>query len=657
MPRLSPLLCRISVALVLALAMPGSALALTEPATEPAYTAAHPARTLIERAAVAVRTDPEASRRDTQAALDVLATRPDVDLEIRARLLLCDDLSERDRAAAEQQIELARALLPQARRQGLQAGLLTCQGTILETVGENAHALALYEQAVQVAERAGDDEMLAAALYARGYLLPLQGKYSRGMADLRRAQAIYEQLGLPHHALTALNGIAIMYNRMGDYGEARRMYARALEAQRSAGMRREEGVTLHNLGRVEENLQQWDAALQAFQQSYAISRDLNYPRGMAYALRGMAAVSNAQGNPRHALETLDRAAALQQQTPDARLSAQIALARGIALHQLERLPASAQALQEAMQIFQKADSRNELRTAYEELASVQAQMGHWQQAYEYLALAREAAERLFRNQIDQRFATLKVEFDTAAKEKENALLLRENETNQKAIAQGQRAQRLQAAVIVLTVVLAGLLATLAMHQWRTTRRMRALAMTDELTGVPNRRAVLSRLAPLLQQHCGCAMLIIDIDHFKSINDQHGHPEGDEALKRVAEQLRSEVREPAFIGRLGGEEFVVVIPGATLEAAEALAERFREQVMGIDTCRWFADRPITVSIGLTLAVAAGETPSSMLQRADAALYEAKRAGRNCVRTQLPAQHAADVAPTVLPDATPVGVEFA
>jgi diguanylate cyclase (GGDEF)-like protein len=162
---------------------------------------------------------------------------------------------------------------------------------------------------------------------------------------------------------------------------------------------------------------------------------------------------------------------------------------------------------------------------------------------------------------------------------------------------------------------------------------------------------------LLQQHCGCAMLIIDIDHFKSINDQHGHPEGDEALKRVAEQLRSEVREPAFIGRLGGEEFVVVIPGATLEAAEALAERFREQVMGIDTCRWFADRPITVSIGLTLAVAAGETPSSMLQRADAALYEAKRAGRNCVRTQLPAQHAADVAPTVLPDATPVGVEFA
>jgi diguanylate cyclase (GGDEF)-like protein len=167
--------------------------------------------------------------------------------------------------------------------------------------------------------------------------------------------------------------------------------------------------------------------------------------------------------------------------------------------------------------------------------------------------------------------------------------------------------------------------------------MRTLAMTDELTGVPNRRAVLTRLAPLVaapgeRTH---AMLIIDIDHFKSINDQHGHPEGDEALKLVAARLRGEVHEPAFIGRLGGEEFVVVLPNSTVEAGRQLAERFRESVTTIDTRRWLADRRLTVSIGLTISNAAGDTPSHMLQRADAALYEAKRAGRNCVRQQLPA----------------------
>jgi diguanylate cyclase (GGDEF)-like protein len=131
------------------------------------------------------------------------------------------------------------------------------------------------------------------------------------------------------------------------------------------------------------------------------------------------------------------------------------------------------------------------------------------------------------------------------------------------------------------------------------------------------------------------MLIIDIDHFKRINDQYGHPEGDEALKLVAARLRAEVHEPAFIGRLGGEEFVVVIPDAGVEACQQLAERFRESVLTIDTRRWLADRRLTVSIGMTVSKAGGDTPSHMLQRADAALYEAKRAGRNCVRQQLPA----------------------
>ena len=152
------------------------------------------------------------------------------------------------------------------------------------------------------------------------------------------------------------------------------------------------------------------------------------------------------------------------------------------------------------------------------------------------------------------------------------MLVRENQANQKALEQERRARGLQAIVFLLSVILTVLLATLAVHQWRTTRRMHALAMTDELTGVPNRRAVLSKLEPLLESaNASCAMLIIDIDHFKSINDQHGHPEGDEALKRVAERLRSQVREPAFIGRLGGEEFVVVLPGADQQEAQRVAE--------------------------------------------------------------------------------------
>lgn len=625
-----------------------------------AVEAQHPAQRIIDSAGIAVRTDPEASRRDIERALELLQRQPDADLEIRARLILCDYQSERDTAAAEQQIASIGNLLPQARRQGLRAGMLDCQGQIAETSGNNTRARDLFEQAVIISADADDDEMLAGALFSRGYLLGLQGQYAAGLADLKRAQSIYEQIKLPHHALTALNGIAILYNRMGDYAQARHMYSQALKAQREAGMRREQGVTLHNLGRAHENLFEWEEARKAFAESLVISRELKYPRAEAYALRGLAAVENGTGNPRGALETLERAATLQHETPDARLDAQIHLARGIALHQLEQRPESVAALEEALQVFRQAASLSELQSTYAELAAVYAEMGNWRAGYGYLDKARETAENRFRNQIDQRFATLKVEFDTAAKDKENALLIRENEANEKALAQERRARSLQAAVIALTVVLALLLSALALHQRRTTLRMRALAMTDDLTGVPNRRAVLAKLQPLLGQadRTACSMLIIDIDHFKSINDQHGHAEGDEALKLVAAKLRDAVGEAGFVGRLGGEEFVAVLPDTGIQQATEIAEQVREQVMSIDTRRWLLDRKITVSIGVTavIADAVADTSSSMLQRADAALYEAKRSGRNRVKVS-PAPPAAEQPQRRSPDVGADSIEYA
>jgi diguanylate cyclase (GGDEF)-like protein len=345
-------------------------------------------------------------------------------------------------------------------------------------------------------------------------------------------------------------------------------------------------------------------------------------------------VANAKNDPMYALETLQRAADLQQQTPDARLDAQIQLARGVALQKLRRLPESLTALERALAIFRETDSLLELSATFSELALVNADMGNWRAAYENQTQSQSTVETLLRNQRDQRFATLKVEFDTAAKEKENQLLMRENEVNAKAIAEGTRARKLQAAVIAMTAVLAALLVALAVHQRRITRRMRTLAMTDELTGVPNRRAVLGRIVPLLQEegHAPCSILVVDIDHFKSINDRFGHPIGDEALRMVTSKLGDALREPAFMGRLGGEEFVIVLPDTDLEAAVQTAERLREQVLAIDTRRLLNERQLTVSIGVTTSMTSSDTISSMLKRADSALYAAKYAGRNCVKSE-------------------------
>ncbi len=596
---------------------------------------AHPALLHVERGIIEMRTDPEASRRDAEEALQFLQQQPDADLEIQARLLLCDYQAERDTKAAEQEIDAGTALLPKAHRKGLRAGLLDCRGQMYETAGNNAKARALYEQAVTVAAETHDDEMLAQSLYSRGFLLGLEGEYAAGLGDLKRAQVLYDKLNKPVHSLTVLNSIATQYNRMGDYAQAVYIYSRALEAQRKAGMQREEAVSLYNLGRAYENLREWDESRKVFTESLAISRQLGYPRGEAYALRGLAAVSNASGDPKGALDTLDRAQMLQRQTPDARLRAQIQLARGIAFHKLDRLPESTAALEDALEVFRQADAMGELNATYSELAEVYARSGDWRAAYDRRTQAKETSDRLLNNQLDQRFATLKVEFDTAAKDKENALLIHENAINQRALAQGQSLRQLQAAVIVLSVTLVLVLATLAVHQRRSALRMKYLALTDELTDVPNRRSVLSRLDPLLRdpERGSCAILIIDIDHFKKINDQFGHPTGDEVLKAVASTVRSKVVEPGFFGRLGGEEFLIVLPHMDVNGARDAAERFREAIMSIETSRWCSDgRRITASIGCAVSNPGADTPSTMLKRADFALYAAKRNGRNCVETE-------------------------
>jgi diguanylate cyclase (GGDEF)-like protein len=590
-----------------------------------------------------MRTNPESSRRDAEEALLVLQKQPDTDLEIRAHLLLCDYEAERDETAAATQIAAARSLLPRAQRPGLAAGVLNCAGAIRENTGDNAQAHSLYEQAVAAATAAHDDEMLAETLFSRGYLLGLTGEYTAGLADLRRAQALFERRNMPRHALTVLNSIATLYNRMGDYEQAKHIYTQALHDQHAAGMLREEAVTLHNMGKAHERLHEWRDARQAFSGALDISRQIDYPRGEAYALRGLAAVDDAIGNPRDALQHLDQAEALRRSIPDARLRAQITLERGVALHRLGRLAESRTALESARSVLESAGALGELAPVYAELAAIQAELGDWRGAYQRERDYAQLSQKLYSNELDQRFATLKVEFDTAAKEKENAALVRENEANRKALEQGRAVRRLQAAVIALTVVLATVLATLALHQRGSSVRMRRLAMTDELTGVPNRRAVLERLGTHLREgHASpCSILIMDIDHFKSINDQHGHAAGDEVLKLVATAVRNAVIEPAFFGRLGGEEFLVALPATPLDEGRRVAEGFRSRIMSVDPGRWCADRrTITASIGVTMQIATDDNPSSLLKRADMALYAAKRSGRNCVRTE-PASTEQDV----------------
>jgi diguanylate cyclase (GGDEF)-like protein len=168
-----------------------------------------------------------------------------------------------------------------------------------------------------------------------------------------------------------------------------------------------------------------------------------------------------------------------------------------------------------------------------------------------------------------------------------------------------------------------------------TRRLTQAAAIDALTGLFNRQSFDVRLREEIERakrsSATLAVLMIDIDDFKAINDTHGHPVGDAALQAVSDVLRSVVRVFDVCGRYGGDEFAIVMPNSERATTSAAAERIRERIAtsGERDARLAGLRHLTVSVGVA-TLRTGETAEEIVQRADEGLYRAKAAGKDCVR---------------------------
>jgi diguanylate cyclase len=179
----------------------------------------------------------------------------------------------------------------------------------------------------------------------------------------------------------------------------------------------------------------------------------------------------------------------------------------------------------------------------------------------------------------------------------------------------------------------------AHHLWRRVRQqnleLAALSRTDGLTRLPNHSAWLEAVerefARSKREAHPASVLMLDLDHFKAVNDKHGHPAGDEVLRGVAEVLREALRLHDVPGRYGGEEFGVLLPGSDASSAEAIAERIRKK---IEWASFAGELKVTASIGCASIETSDLFAASWVARADRALYAAKAAGRNrAMREQL------------------------
>jgi two-component system, cell cycle response regulator len=168
----------------------------------------------------------------------------------------------------------------------------------------------------------------------------------------------------------------------------------------------------------------------------------------------------------------------------------------------------------------------------------------------------------------------------------------------------------------------------------TQRQLREQATRDSLTGLWNRATILEifdrELARSRREGKLVSVIMADLDHFKSINDTHGHLVGDQVLRQTAERLRGVLRPYDTVGRYGGEEFLIVLPGCSTESALVLADRLRRCI----EAELFRGQEVTLPLTLSLGIATGDgtaPPQELLRLADSALYRAKREGRNRAAT--------------------------
>lgn len=271
-----------------------------------------------------------------------------------------------------------------------------------------------------------------------------------------------------------------------------------------------------------------------------------------------------------------------------------------------------------------------LKTLYGLRSDAQEQLSNYPAALAALRDHLVQEQRLDQLQREQSTAWVRGEFELARQEAENRRLRAEQQLQQQELARVKERR----FWLLVVMVLCGGLALLTMG-WllERNRRMHRLAFTDELTGINNRRRVLRHGSDMFalarRQGTPFCLLAFDIDHFKRINDTLGHPQGDRVLQWVSQAVAHQLWRQDQLGRIGGEEFLILLPDTGIEEGGQVAERIRERVANLTLPG--LSHPVTISIGVACQQADDPDLAALIRRADNALYRAKEAGRNRVET--------------------------
>jgi len=573
-----------------------------------------------------VQSDPHRVLSETKLSPGASPAAQDLPTQLRTlrmQVMAQAIFDETDGELIETGLTLARAL----KDTEAECELQTAKGESFFDANRAPEAEAASKQAEELAAQAGLLRQVVRARYYRGMQYFGRGRTSEALALFVSALPLAEEIGDRFGAAAALNGMAASSfsprSAAEDYKRSIELYRRALQTIDPNTYASFAVMVKHNLGMALKNSGDGPGARMEYASALELAQKLHHRLAEAMMSWRLAGLELDDDRPQLALARLDIAEPFFDESGNLGMQFNVRLDRADALARLGKRQASLEVLASAEKLLPALKNARRELLYFEAAARIQARLRNMGEAYEAMLRVRIADKAAAVAANDALAAELRTRFDAERKEKDNEVL------RAKQLESEARRQALLLALASAVLLLLGL-ATILHLQVRQKRRFATLALSDELTKLPNRRSMLDTAERQLRGRREVSgafhLALLDIDHFKLVNDKHGHDVGDLVLRAFAQACAPLVRGGDTLGRFGGEEFLLVLPQCDANAVAAVFARLQKAVHAIRVPNIELGKELSFSMGVA-AAGPDESLEALLKRADAALYAAKDAGRD------------------------------
>lgn len=457
----------------------------------------------------------------------------------------------------------------------------------------------------------------------------ITGDHIAAFTYLKNAQKLLAWADSAHQKYSVLVVGAQMFARAGDTEKALNMATKALHWAEQGGDKRDLCNAWNVLGDMQLANNLLDEATSSFETNLAYAKETGLVLFQGTALEALGDIEKEQGNFRQALNNYQAARSRLQEADYVEGVSDSELGMAQSYFALEDIPSALALLDPMLPKLEAANRIIGLKQAYLLMSRIAETRGDAESALDWHKKYAISVEQNEKTNKAASIAYHQVEFDTRDKEQRISLL--EEQAHRMAIedqsAKQQKALYLLGFVSVLLVSL--LLGLLLSRSLREKHEFRRLSQLDPLTGLYNHKKTYELgLAAFLNCHKNnrpFTVAIADIDFFKRVNDNHGHASGDEVLKALTTHMKQHFTGDCIVGRTGGEEFSLFLPGKTMEQSSALIEEFQQALRPVTIFGNVIS--ITMSFGLAMAKQEHKLLDMVIRNADSALYKAKHNGRN------------------------------